>query len=884
MKASKKINPNFLKMPEPMIHIDPDKKPDHQLDFKKLREEGIHYIEQFSGDIWTDYNSHDPGITILEQLVFALTELVYRTGFDLPDLLTDPKTGKIDTEKQVLLSADEIMSCAPLTLKDYSRLVYDNIHGLANAWFSPIPREKYGINGLYKTSVFVYDIAKYQGEEARETIKANLRELLNANRNLCEDFQEIELLEYRDFFVDADIEISSEQTPEDILAEIFFKISNFVAPEVQLYSFQEMMDEGMPLEELLNGPPQKHGFIKDRDLEPRPLKIYSTQIIDIINKISGVKSIKNLRLSLNGAQFTNQIIIEENQILRYQHNVSEKIREQQFRFVKQSSARKLELNPRITKMKLDDLKAAKRRGYALDEQFRNQLDVPRGNKLKLDDYYSVQNQFPHIYGINQYGVPESETPQRKAQAKQLKAYLMVFEQILANYAAQLSHLKDLFSIEENLEDTYFLKALTKDIIPHLKGLYAGDEEGEAKVPEDEIKALMDRFDDVSDRRNRFLDYLLSLFGERFTQYSLSRFNYYYTEEENQQAILHNKLHLLREISSINRLRGTGYNYTKPYAVDENISGVEHKVKLLLEIASGLHAYDGCSIQHVFDEYGLKLVSESRGLQHDCYEFDTEGRVVTKPVSDAAADFYFEGVQLDEGTELSTSETDALFSDSIFVQHGVIDEEMLRAGITTTNYKIGKLSERDAYQVVLKTGEPGNYRWKRVGSYESYEQARQAVSALVDTLRKLNVTSEDFHLVEHILLRARQEEDFSRWPESERMMHRLDEPQKPKQEEQEDFYSFRLSVVLPDWTARFNDSRFQALVEETFQLNVPAHIAVDFLWLGPEEMCDFESSYCEWMTLNANDDSSQADINRMARRVERFLKNHHPNYKNDEQDG
>ena len=50
------------------------------LDFDKMRKEGIEYIAQLSGKIWTDHNVHDPGITILEMLCYALLDLGYRTS------------------------------------------------------------------------------------------------------------------------------------------------------------------------------------------------------------------------------------------------------------------------------------------------------------------------------------------------------------------------------------------------------------------------------------------------------------------------------------------------------------------------------------------------------------------------------------------------------------------------------------------------------------------------------------------------------------------------------------------------------------------------------------------------------------------------------------
>ena len=44
-------------------------------DYEQLRRLGLNYIEQFSREIWTDYNIHDPGITILEALMYAITDL-----------------------------------------------------------------------------------------------------------------------------------------------------------------------------------------------------------------------------------------------------------------------------------------------------------------------------------------------------------------------------------------------------------------------------------------------------------------------------------------------------------------------------------------------------------------------------------------------------------------------------------------------------------------------------------------------------------------------------------------------------------------------------------------------------------------------------------------
>ena len=47
-------------------------------DYNFLRREGIKHIEKMGGDLWTDFNTHDPGITLLESLCYAITDLAYR--------------------------------------------------------------------------------------------------------------------------------------------------------------------------------------------------------------------------------------------------------------------------------------------------------------------------------------------------------------------------------------------------------------------------------------------------------------------------------------------------------------------------------------------------------------------------------------------------------------------------------------------------------------------------------------------------------------------------------------------------------------------------------------------------------------------------------------
>ena len=90
------------------------------LDYETLRLEGIRLIQKLSKRVWTDFNPHDPGVTILEQIVYALTDLGYKTNFDITTFLADAN-GHIDYNHQALYTREQVMRQFPVTTEDYER-------------------------------------------------------------------------------------------------------------------------------------------------------------------------------------------------------------------------------------------------------------------------------------------------------------------------------------------------------------------------------------------------------------------------------------------------------------------------------------------------------------------------------------------------------------------------------------------------------------------------------------------------------------------------------------------------------------------------------------------------------------------------------------------
>ena len=99
-----------------------------------LKEKGIETLQELTGKNWTDYNVHDPGITILEIVCFALTELGYRSGYPIENLFA-PKSNDKNLQSSNFAPHDILVSGA-ITNLDYRKIVLD-IEGVNNVEFKP---------------------------------------------------------------------------------------------------------------------------------------------------------------------------------------------------------------------------------------------------------------------------------------------------------------------------------------------------------------------------------------------------------------------------------------------------------------------------------------------------------------------------------------------------------------------------------------------------------------------------------------------------------------------------------------------------------------------------------------------------------------------------
>ena len=101
-------------------------------DYASLRKEGLSHIEKLGSVLWTDFNIHDPGVTTLEMLCYAITDLSYRTAYPLEDILSEFDENGADTHS-TFFTAREILPCNPVTMHDFRKVMID-VPGVKNGW------------------------------------------------------------------------------------------------------------------------------------------------------------------------------------------------------------------------------------------------------------------------------------------------------------------------------------------------------------------------------------------------------------------------------------------------------------------------------------------------------------------------------------------------------------------------------------------------------------------------------------------------------------------------------------------------------------------------------------------------------------------------------
>ena len=593
------------------------------LDYEQLKEYGLEYIRSIANKQWTDYNLHDPGVTILEALCFSLTDLAFRTRFSIADHLT-PEGESLPHLDGTLFPAQEILSHEPISINDYKKFILEYFPGVRNVEIHTdntchlrtpgistyLEEKNIEVHGYYKFALELEDepqliannlvratlghdenwrYSKSFYTKLQDTYKNHVRNLYLKHRNLCEDLREVTILSPIHIGLHAEIEIEkSANVPQmkAIMRDITKQVGEYISPTIKRYTLPEMLKKGKTPEEIYQGILPRIGFVDMDELEHYQKRntIHISDILNIIMKIKGVVGIRELYFIVDDKD-QDKLSTTNSNGLCTSVSIKEKYKNDYTLF----------LSPYGTTKKADSHYFFVRDGFTFHLDPKDQLpldaetnafknpdtDIPLSESKHRDTktYYSFQHLFPKAYCMGAERISNNASNKRKAERLQLKAYLTFFDQLLADYLEQLSSMEQYFSVNPvdcslPADLSYFFHELNeKEIVDVKTVLKDWDEKTAADIES--------RRNEINlERRNRLMDHLLARFNDSFVDYSVLSFlnspkdgNQSYLKSFNEREELEDKKRLLLNFAQLSYHRSQAIDYTETVC----LSGMERQI-------------------------------------------------------------------------------------------------------------------------------------------------------------------------------------------------------------------------------------------------------------------------------------------------------------------
>ena len=144
--------------------------------YARLHVQALEMIQELSGNRWTDFNAHDPGVTILEAVHYALLDLQLALEQPFESFLTE--NGKLCYGKFGLFPAKELTAPSLVTPADYEQSIRAGVKGVKRCRVSLAPDCRYRIE------------IEPERNTDRGLLKKQISEHYHARHNFCETLGE----------------------------------------------------------------------------------------------------------------------------------------------------------------------------------------------------------------------------------------------------------------------------------------------------------------------------------------------------------------------------------------------------------------------------------------------------------------------------------------------------------------------------------------------------------------------------------------------------------------------------------------------------------------------------------------------------------------------
>ncbi|QHS56453.1 hypothetical protein GWR56_13230 [Mucilaginibacter sp. 14171R-50] len=833
-------------------------------DFQALKSAGLAFLKEHSGGEWTNFNASDPGVTILDQVCFALTELGYCNDFPIEDILTDAN-GRIVTNDQFYLP-QAILTISPFTTDDYRKYLIDSNKAIKNAILIVYPSIPPFMRYIYQSYLLLDERLT---ETEKNDVCTEAYYYLNKSRNAGELFFTPRPFQNLPFSISGNIEINSTAPVNQILTEINSAIQQYIFPAAVQHGFEQLRQQRYNTQDILDGPVLNNGWFTNQTLGTPKAKLNTMELMEVISKVKGVSEVGQLSIYVCG-QMMEQIILSPSQLPVLDCSAS------------LSSGLRITYKGAVIPADYKFTGPVKPRGINtgnvyLDMENENSQVKP-GVYRDIESYYSIQNTFPAIFSIGGDVADGNTTKYSAAQSRQLKAYLTLFDQVLANQFAQLAGTGRLFSFRNSLtadtldevsyystlnaeqrvfpeypapyvcfSPTYFYRSLydVPNIRPLLKDndvkrFYTG-QQTQKELDYDSweafkhdpynayihgLSAFMEDENTSITRRNAMLDHLLARHGESPLTINEMLKGSVYSGNGAKDLVIFKSLYL-QNLGLLSYFRYKGYNMLAA----KKIAGLPKAVPTDFEH----QILNGNDRDFIFDATKIDELEKLTVTDFDNYSAIELKMCLFFGLRMLYLNFILcnfdkaaEGTDLRHALWMITERKGLIFIENCLLQRNV------------------------SYQIVI-TREAAYGPYLQVAGELDYNQAWEVVQALTDNKQHLDdyeYNGLDVNGIHYRFLTASGEQQrnkyFKQIPHSAYYFTvKIDG--KKEVEKFDEFPVFKSDVefIFPDFILPTDKPAFEKRIQYFLQQSLPVHLTYDVHFLGTEQLEAFIPAFVYW---------------------------------------
>lgn len=771
------------------------------LGFDALRLQAITAAQQASGELWTDYNLHDPGVSLLEALCFALTEDLFAARQPVPQLLgLGPQDNAAAWGRFGLHTPEALLPCHPCTGPDWETWLLQQLPHARQLSMRP-----QGRTGLWRMALQSHtDTA-----EDRQALRGKALEAYWPERSLGEDLAGApQMLRSRWVELKVSLQIEGHRDVCELLVELLQRCDDCISAR---------LPEGLPphtgVSPDVEGPLGRALTAGERAwLDQDPELLFVSDLARDLQGIDGLVAIDSLLLNAvpgEAGEPEDKLPPSPGSIRRRGEDWALRLRwpDREDQLDGWQLKRDGVVAP-IPKKALLQMLSDRRR---LPLRLAPSSTTARTAPLPPSEALPALPELRHDYDAASAALPPlyprallDQARHRPGLRAQWHGYLGLLEQGLNQVQAQREQLPHLYALDEDNTRSCWASLPGDHQLAGIDALY--------HQPREQLEAAPWVDEDQLSRRHRALNYQLALHGESLDHAGLQGLPCYFTPQAWPVHLLRLKRRFARRLLRLGQHRGVGADHSPPLPGEsekerDNTPPLQERIGLMLGLAQ----------------------TQSRPLSHSWQAQQLPAPrewPVPRAKGESSARFVLDAP---EAAQLLLNPSDRrratdwpLLRKAMPVLRDELPAPLLRAAARP---ELFQWSSAAGGQLWLGPDEMDRH-WLLAHGVDE-RQGLDRARALHEAACQLQAAGEGLHLVEHLLLRPLGDAGAGA-PAI-------------------DTAAAQISLVFSGWTARGADPRFRKLAEQIVQREAPAHLRCRLLWLDAGQMQTFETAWHAWLS-------------------------------------